>query len=1090
MATVDPEDTAAVIEAQRSWLCERQKADPSNPILIKAIDGKMPKGADPALYKWIDHAKVWSKITTPIYTSGTLLNEILIDTDSEIWNDVRDGIRKLHIFCKENDIPHSMGFSGGKGIHYSIIFGQLTAENEESSKELFTQVEKCDVDLYKTVRRALLFEIAKRANVDLEKIGLDQKKINFGFVKSGSQVREFGTIRAPGKYKTLIAEIPDEKPEPYELPLVFPDDVKIWNIRDTEYNEIAIDALEKEIEKAKNADEYTPISDENFKDTPILKFPCIDKLFKVGIRNGRYYAAGATVLMCNKCGISKDETKKHLTTLFKTFPGITQEETDTRINNALEMHGKEHHFSCTTIKETFPEHNLCNFSQCPIKEKIALEKKGIETGQKPLTVQKETGRQLSSQARELLTTAFNKMLLSDDDNAKEKNGVGFNKFDSEAIHEEMDGKTEIPDETFIKFAPKLKKYKKQLVGFGIDTADIEGIIKEYNKKPTSVEPENVKVPFDIVAKEIMDNYHIFTTIDNRQMYIYQDGVYRNDGTEAILSTKIRDIHDQLYAEYWMSINQEFILEHIPKATTKYILEVFAYIQDYTYKSRDEIDKNADRYLNFKNGIFDIEKWELKKHTPDYLSVCQIPRIYDKKATCPQIEKFITETIDPNDEDFVFEWFGYNLTTDVSYESSLFVYGPQGTGKSLLLSLLNSFVGCNNCSAETLQNLEVKPSRVANLYGKRANICSEIPSTQIHQNEMFKKLTSGKDTVTGEHKYVRAFDFVNKAKFTFSGNKLPEEPKDPAWFARIKLISMRNVFRGTDKDDKKLLHKLVLEKELSGLLNLALKGLKRLYDNDKFSYYKTFEETEREYILYSNPVEAFVSECTVISNTDTEKDILYLEYSGWSMNKKLERLSKIEFARKLKKMGYTDYRANVPGSYCTKKVEYWCNIKIQSLLVGRDVGRDVKHRSRPNQNSQLLSNNRSNYSVGQDLSLCKSISENKIIKYENNENNANIELTYEKRGRSRPNLGFSAIGHTDPVGRDVGRDLVLETGSTDFCEKEEKGSTDFCEKEEKEGNNEKNITAKTSIEETTEVSAKSNLLVTAEEMARAWEEEGV
>jgi len=703
----------------------------------------------------------------------------------------------------------------------------------------------------------------------------------------------------------------------------------------------------------------------------------------------------------------------------------------------------------------------------------ALEKDEIETGRTQLPIKKETGRQLSSQARELLTTAFKKMLLSDDDNAKEKNGVGFNKFDSGAIHEEMDGKTEIPDETLIKFAPKLKKYKKQLVGFGIDTADIEGIIKEYNKKPTSVEPENVKVPFDIVAKEIMDNYHIFTTIDNKQMYLYQDGVYRNDGTEAILSTKIRDIHDQLYAEYWMSINQEFILEHIPKATTKYILEVFAYIQDYTYKSRDEIDKNADRYLNFKNGIFDIEKWELKEHTHDYISICQIPRIYDQKATCPKIETFMSETVDPNDDDFVFEWFGYNLTTDVSYESSLFVYGPQGTGKSLLLSLLNNFVGSNNCAAETMQNLEVKPNRVANLYGKRANICSEIPSTQIHQNDMFKKLTSGKDIVTGEHKYLKAFDFVNKAKFTFCGNKLPEEPKDPAWFARIKLINMKNIFRGTDKDDKKLILKLTSEEELSGLLNLALKGLKRLYDNDKFSYYKTAEETEREYILYSNPVESFVSECTVISNTDTEKDILYLEYVGWSTHKKLDRGSKIEFARKLKKMGYIDYRANVPGSYCTKKVEYWCNIKIQSLLVGRDVGRDVKHRSRPNQNSQLLSNNRSNSLVGQDLSLCSSIPENNAIKYENNENNNNINLQWDT---SRPNLGFSDIG---TLGRDVGRDLVLETKSTDFVEIEENDE-----------NNEKNITAKTSIEETTEVSAKSNLLVTAEEMARAWEEEGV
>jgi len=369
MVTIDSVDTTAIIEAQRNWLCERQKADPANPILIKAIEGGMPKRADPALYNWVDHGKVWGKITTPIYTSGTLLNEILIDPDSKNWDDVRDGVRKLHVFCKENDIPHLMGFSGGKGVHFSIIFEKFTAGDTESSKELFAQIEKCDVDLYKTVRRVLLFEIAKRANVDLEKIGMDKKKINFGFARKGSQVREFGTIRGPGEYKTLITEIPAEKPEPYELPLVFPEKVEIWNIRGTEYYEIALDALEQEIEKTKNSDEYTEISDENFKDVPIRNFPCIDKLFKVGIRNGRYYAAVATVLMCQKCGISKDETKKHLTKLCKTFPGITQDETDIRINNALEMYGKDYHFSCIEIKETFSEHNLCDFSHCPIKEK-------------------------------------------------------------------------------------------------------------------------------------------------------------------------------------------------------------------------------------------------------------------------------------------------------------------------------------------------------------------------------------------------------------------------------------------------------------------------------------------------------------------------------------------------------------------------------------------------------------------------------------------------------------------------------------------------------------------------------------------------
>jgi uncharacterized protein (DUF927 family) len=403
MITVNSEDIQAVIEAQRNWLGKLQEADPTHPIKIKILEGAKPAGGDYDLYAWKDFQDIWPKVTSPIYTRGILLNEILIDPDAENWQDVKEGIGKLHSFCNENLIPHTMGFSGGKGIHFSIIFGAITAGDEESTNALFEEVDKYNIDFFKTVRRALLFEIAKQADVDLDKIGMDKKKINFHVTRMGSQVREFGTIRAPGKYKTFITDIPEEKPEPNELPLVFPDKVEIWNIRDTEYNGIAVDAIRKEIEKASDSDEYTPISDENFKDISIKKFPCIDRLFKVGIRAGRYYAAAAVVLMCQKCGIPTKETENHLQKLFQTFPGISQADTEIRIHNALEMYGQEYHFSCTEIKETFSEYNLCNFSECPIKtekekalkfakaeavEKLRAEIKGKLTEIKP-TINKD-----------------------------------------------------------------------------------------------------------------------------------------------------------------------------------------------------------------------------------------------------------------------------------------------------------------------------------------------------------------------------------------------------------------------------------------------------------------------------------------------------------------------------------------------------------------------------------------------------------------------------------------------------------------------------------------------------------------------------
>ncbi len=197
---------------------------------------------------------------------------------------------------------------------------------------------------------------------------MDWGKINFNVESKGSQVRTFGTMRAPGQYKTLINEIPDHKPGPYELPLIFPEKVELWEIKGTGFEKVSIDALKVEVERAKKANEHT-FTDIDFSGIDILKFPCIRMLFESGLRKGRYYAGESVFLMCEKCRVTKEETLAHLRKLFATFPGITPSETDLRINNVLTMYGTGYKFSCRTVKETFGK-EFCNFSNCPVKVKI------------------------------------------------------------------------------------------------------------------------------------------------------------------------------------------------------------------------------------------------------------------------------------------------------------------------------------------------------------------------------------------------------------------------------------------------------------------------------------------------------------------------------------------------------------------------------------------------------------------------------------------------------------------------------------------------------------------------------------------------
>lgn len=69
----------------------------------------------------------------------------------------------------------------------------------------------------------------------------------------------------------------------------------------------------------------------------------------------------------------------------------------------------------------------------------------------------------------------------------------------------------------------------------------------------------------------------------------------------------------------------------------------------------------------------------------------------------------------------------------------------------------------------------------------------------------------------------------------------------------------------DGDIKDLWREFTTEKEMSGILNLAIEGVKRLRDNQKFTKDSSAEEVENHYIRNSDPVAAFFMDNVEISN---------------------------------------------------------------------------------------------------------------------------------------------------------------------------------------------------------------------------------
>lgn len=336
---------------------------------------------------------------------------------------------------------------------------------------------------------------------------------------------------------------------------------------------------------------------------------------------------------------------------------------------------------------------------------------------------------------------------------------------------------------------------------------------------------------------------------------------------------------------------------------------------YTRRIRDETIANIEaetidinktftrpplHLIPLKNGVYDLKRKMLIDYEPDmfFRDEDVLPVVYNKDATCPEISRFLSEVVSPDNRIILEEFIGYCLYRDYHIQKALLIVGEGANGKSCFLEMLTRFLGKKNVVGRTMQEIESNRFAAANLEGKLANIFADLPSKTLKTTSMFKALTGG-DFITVERKYGREpASFVNHAKLIFSANRLPEVYEDTeALFRRFIIIPFPNTFIG-DKADPKKIDKITTQEELSGLLNIALQRLYELLERGSFSYSKDIESIRAEYIRQSNPIAYFVEKCiTPDPQGFVVKTDLYHEYINFARENNLYVMSEDAFVRK-------------------------------------------------------------------------------------------------------------------------------------------------------------------------------------------------
>jgi putative DNA primase/helicase len=277
----------------------------------------------------------------------------------------------------------------------------------------------------------------------------------------------------------------------------------------------------------------------------------------------------------------------------------------------------------------------------------------------------------------------------------------------------------------------------------------------------------------------------------------------------------------------------------------------------------------------KNGALRISTGELENHRADHYATSAVPYEYTPGLEAMAWDYFLRNTAKVAAA-FLQEFAGYALTTDMSHELAVWLYGPPGSGKSTFLAGLQAMLG-HRAGILGLADLERSRFTLADLPGKTLVVASEQPSSYLASTNTLNAIISG-EPLQVERKYRDPFTVMPRAKVCWAMNELPRvADANSGLFRRVKVVGFPELpEHKRDPDIKRL-----IEDEGAGILNWALEGLRRLTKRGYFEVPEGVQDATKQFRENNDVPALFVEDRCV---RDTDQDVpaarLYREYKYW------------------------------------------------------------------------------------------------------------------------------------------------------------------------------------------------------------------
>lgn len=321
-------------------------------------------------------------------------------------------------------------------------------------------------------------------------------------------------------------------------------------------------------------------------------------------------------------------------------------------------------------------------------------------------------------------------------------------------------------------------------------------------------------------------------------------------------------------------------------------------------------------LNCQNGELWLDKVAdgivtLKEHNPlSYLTMITSVK-YDPDAKCPRYERSLRETFQnfSDCEDIIrhfYEFIGYILHPDKRPAHWFLLRGPGSDGKSTQMKIISALLG-DAVVPDSIERYRggaySDTHATSDLVGKLLVFEEDLNINTVLPDGTLKKLSEDGE-LTANPKNYQPFKFTKVCTVVMCCNGLPKTKDVTRGFRRrAMLIPFDRGFKTEEMDTN--LADYIIHNELSGVLNKAIEGMKRLKKRGYFQEPISCIKAKEAWLDAANPVASFARDAVVDSSGDTVLlPELYDAFMRYCDDQNYTRVPpKSEFSATFEQLGY-------------------------------------------------------------------------------------------------------------------------------------------------------------------------------------------